>query len=64
MHSKRRYYIGFEEIESTDMYEDNTPIIEINNDYGELEFKLVGKEQINHYIKTGEILNEHSSNHQ
>lgn len=58
---KRRYCLGFEEIEDDSMYEDFTPIIEINDDYGDLEIRLVGKEMINHYIKTGEILNDNTN---
>jgi len=64
MYKDKRYCLGFEEIEDDSMYNDNTPIIEINDDYGEPYIRLVGKEAINHYIKTGEILNEHSSNNQ
>jgi hypothetical protein len=57
MYKDKRYCLGFESIEDDSMYNDNTPIIEINDDYGEPYIRLVGKEAINHYIKTGEILN-------
>lgn len=57
MRESRRYDLGFTEIEDVSMYIDYTPIITINNDDGELVVTLTGKEAINHYIKTGEILN-------
>jgi predicted ThiF/HesA family dinucleotide-utilizing enzyme len=56
MQPKRKYDLGFEEIEDVSMYNDFTPIVTVNDDYGGPELILVGKEQINHYIKTGEIL--------
>jgi len=56
MQPKRKYDLGFEEIEDVSMYNDFTPIVTVNDDYGDPELILVGKEQINHYIKTGEIL--------
>ena len=52
----RRYNLGFDEIIDTSMYNDYTPIITINDDEGDLAVTLIGKEAINHYIKTGEIL--------
>lgn len=59
----RRYDLGFEELdEDMSMYEDNTPIITINDDYGEPEVRLVGREEINYYIKTGKILKNDSTN--
>lgn len=59
----RRYDLGFEELdEDMSMYEDNTPIITINDDYGFPEIRLVGREEINHYIKTGKILKNDSTN--
>lgn len=65
MRKQRRYDLGFTEIEDDSMYDNHTPIITINDDYGELELTLVGKEAINHYIKTGEILNgNHNTNKQ
>jgi len=62
MTKKKRYCLGFEEIEDDSMYDNYTPIITINDDYGNLELTLIGKEQINHYIKTGEILKDDNNN--
>jgi len=58
--SKRWWYnLGMDEIgEDCSMFNDYTPIITINDDYGDLQITLTGREMINHYIKTGEILNE------
>lgn len=58
---KRRFNLGFDEIIDTSMYNDYTPIITINDDWGDLRITLTGAEEINHYIKTGEILNDNSS---
>ena len=59
MKKSRRYDLGFEEIdEDCSMFNDYTPIITINDDHGDLEITLTGREMINHYIKTGEILND------
>lgn len=59
MYKDKRYCLGFEQIEEDcSMFNDYTPIIEINDDYGDLYIRLVGREAINHYIKTGEILND------
>lgn len=58
---KPRYHLGFEELEDDSMYENFTPIIEINDNYGNPEIILIGKEMINHYIKTGEILNDNTN---
>lgn len=62
MRKPRRYDLGFEQLEEDlSMYEDYTPIIIVNNDYGEPELVLTGREMINHYIKTGEILNDNNN---
>lgn len=48
---KEYHYLGFSEIEDDSMYEDNTPIVIITDRFGDVIRELIGKEEINNYIK-------------